>query len=165
MLRKIGIERVRASAIAIVNDDDPGAQIHQGKGDSAPGAARADHHHHRLPRTVASEAFLEAVAPPSSIEIVADSAAIRLDRDGVDGTDLGGFLVHRVEQRDDILFERIGDVCARKAGSFDRIEEFRQPPLWQTVDIHQVIETVDPGGREGVAEQCRRNGSHDVGPD
>jgi hypothetical protein len=41
MLRKISIERIRTRVIAIVNDDDPGAQIHRGKGDSAPGAARA----------------------------------------------------------------------------------------------------------------------------
>jgi hypothetical protein len=108
-----------------MNDEDRNAQIHQGKSNCTPSAAGADQYHCRILRTVASEAFLEAIAPTSPIEIVASGPAFRPNRDGIDRADLCGLRVHRIEKRDDLLFERIGDVCAGEASGFGRIEELR----------------------------------------
>ena len=104
------------------------------------------------------------MAPATPIKVVAGSAAIRRDRDSVDRADLGSLWVYHVEKRQNVLFEGIRDISAGKPGSFDRIEKLRQPSLPQTIDVHQMIETIDSRGRESIGKERRRQRAHDVGP-
>src|SRR6185369_8689941 len=125
VLREVLTKRVRARRVEIMDDQLLDPEIHQRKGDGVYGSTGADLHHARTVRAIATEAFGKTVSPAWPIEIVAGGAAVRRNRDGVDRTGLHGRRVHGVEQWDDILFERIGDVGAGKARGFDRVEEFR----------------------------------------
>ena len=50
MLGQIAAQRVGAACVAVMNDEHRDAQIHQGKGNSVPGAAGADLHDGRALR-------------------------------------------------------------------------------------------------------------------
>ena len=106
ILGKTGDERFGARSVAVMDDEKPDAQIHQGKRDGVPGAARADQHDRRALRGGAPERFLEAVAPAAAVEIIAGGAAVRRNRHGIDRAGLRRLGVHGVEQRHDLLLER-----------------------------------------------------------
>jgi hypothetical protein len=91
-----------------------------------------------------------------SIEIVAGGPAVGRDRHRIDGADLGRLWIDRIEQRQNILLERIGDVGAGETCGLDGIEQLRQLPTRKEVGVHQMIEAVDAGGCESVGEQSRR---------
>ena len=144
-----------------MQDEIGNAEIHQGKRDGAAGAAGADLHHGRVLGAGAADAFSEAVAPSRAIEVVAGGAAIGREHDGVDRADLGGARVHGIEQRNDLLLERKGDVGADEARGLDRLKKLRQPRR-QAIGVQQMIIAVDPGRRESIGEQSRRHRSLDV---
>src|SRR5262249_25427412 len=73
--------------------------------------------------------------------------------------------INRIQQRKNVLLERISDVGPPKPGSLDRIKKLRQPPLAQAIDIDQMIEAIDTGGGESFGEQCRRQRTHVVRAD
>ncbi len=129
------------------------------------GAAGADLHDGCALRALPAESFLEAAAPAAPVEIVARGAAVRCDRNRVDGADLRGFGIDRIEKRQDILLERIGDVRAGKPRRLDRIEKLRQSTLLLAIDVHQMIEAIDAGRGERFGEECRRQRTHDVRAD
>jgi hypothetical protein len=131
------------------------AAIHQRPGDGAPGAAGADLHHRLAVCMLAPETFHEAVAPVPAIEVVAGGAAIRCDRDGVDRADLRRLGTHRIEQRNDLLLERVGDIGAGESRRFDGVDELRQREPGQMIDVEQMIIAVDPSGGESIGEQRR----------
>src|SRR5207344_149771 len=85
--------------------------------------------------------------------------------DGVYRPNLSGLRIDGIEQRDHVLLEWVGNVGARKPRSFEGIENLRQPPFPQTINVQQVIETIDPRGRESFGKQRRRQRSHDVRSD
>ena len=159
---EVAAKRIRARAVAIVHDEKRDAEVHQGKGNSVSGASGADQHHGCTLRAGGSEAFLETVTPPTPVEIVTGGTAIRRNGDGVDRANLGGLGIHRIQQRQNVLLEGIGDVGARETGSFDRIEKLREPPPGQVIDVQQVVEAIDPRGRECVGKQHRRQRTHDI---
>jgi hypothetical protein len=92
------------------------------------------------------------VAPPYPVKVIASRAAIRRNRDCIDRTGLPCLRVHRIEQRDHILLERIGDVCTGKTRDLECIEQLRESPPRQAIDVHQMIVAVDSSSREGVCE-------------
>ena len=144
---------MRARSVAVMNDEKPDAQIHQGIGNGVPGAARANQHDRRALRGVAPERFLEAVAPAAAVEIIAGCAAVRCNRHGIDRAGLRRLGVDGVEQRHDLLLERESDVGAGKAGGLDRGEQLRQSAFARPIKVDQMIEAVDAGGGEGVGKQ------------
>ena len=99
MRREIGLEGICARAVKVMNDKDRNAQIHQGKGDGAPGATGTDLHHRCILRTAAPEAFFKAAAKANSIKVVTGGSAVRRNRDGIDRADLSGLRIHRIEKR------------------------------------------------------------------
>jgi hypothetical protein len=117
-----------------------------------PGSTGADLNYVRTFRTVTTQAFCKAVSPAGPIEIVAGGVAIRSNQDGVDGAGLHGRRVHGIEQHDNVLLERIGNIGAGKARGFDRGEELRQGAPRQPVHVHQMVEAIDPGRFESVGE-------------
>jgi hypothetical protein len=152
----VGLQGAGARRIAIVQHHDAGAEIHQRKDDRAPGAARADQHHGLAARAVRSERLGKAVAPAAAVEIVAGGAAVRRDRNRVDRADLRRFGIDRIEERNNVLLERISDVGAGEARSFDGFEQLRQPPSGQAIGVQEMVIAVDPGGGEALGEQRRR---------
>src|SRR5579885_333330 len=165
MRRQIGAERLRAHAIAVVHDQQRGAKIHQCESHRAAGAARPDQHDGLAAGAVRSEAFLEALAPAAPVEIVAGRPPIRRDSYCVDGADLRSLGIDIVEQRENVLLEWIGDIDASKASGLDRVEELRQPPRAQPIDVHEMVEALDACRRKGFREQSGRQRPHDVGAD
>ena len=122
---EVAAKRIRARAVAIVHDEKRDAEVHQGERNSVSGASSADQHHSCTLRAGGSEAFRETVTPPTPVEIVTGGTAIRRNGDGVDRGGLGSLGIHRIQQRQNVLLEGIGDVGARETGSFDRIEKLR----------------------------------------
>src|SRR5262245_50715493 len=162
MLCQILAKRVRTNAITVMHDENRNAKIHQGKCDRVSGTSGSDLHYRRTLGTLSAEIFFKTVPPSAPIEVVARGPAIRRNCHSIDRANLGSFLVDSIQERKNLLLERICDVWARKTGDPDRLEEPRQSSLPQAVDIQQMIETVDSGGRECVGKQRRRQRPHDV---
>ena len=148
--------------IAVIKHDYGGAEIHESKGDRAPGAAGADQHHGCRLGTGAAEPLLEIAAKAAPVGVVAGGAAVGRNGDGVDGADLCRFAVDLVQQRQHVLLERKRHVGAGKARGLDRIEQLRQATSLEHVDIHQMIIAVDAGGGESIDVQRRRQRLHDI---
>src|SRR5215510_2803053 len=141
MFCKVLTKRVRTRPIKVVHDKKPNAEIHQGKCNCMPRASGAHLHDGCAPRALRPETFLEAMAPSAPVKIVAGGTAVLRNGNRVDCANLGSLRIHGVQERQNVLLEGIRDVRPREAGSLDRIEELWQPPLPQTIDIHQMIET------------------------
>ena len=165
VLRKIAAQRTRAGDIAIMNNQERDAQIHQCKRHCMPRAAGAELHDGCAFRAIPTETLLETATPCAAVEIIPRSAAVRRNRHSVDRADLGGFGINRIEKRQDVLLERVRDVGPREPGSLDRINKLRQPPLAQAIDVDQMIVAIDAGGSERFGEQSRRQRTHDVRAD
>src|SRR5581483_7005627 len=119
---------------------EPGnAEIHQGESDGAPGAAGTDLHDRRAPCAVASQPFYKTAAETGAVEIVACGPAVGRDRDRVHRADLRSFRVDGIEQVEDVLLERVGNVRSGKARDPDRGEQLRQAALGPAIDIDQMI--------------------------
>src|SRR5262245_28422597 len=162
MLCLILTESVRAGAIAVVHDEERGAEIHQGKCDRVSGTSGADLHDRCTLRPRRAKTFLKTMAPSAPVEVVARGAAVRRNGHGIDRADLGSFRIYRIQKRQNFLLERICDICTRKTGDLDRLEQPRQSTLPQAVHVQQMIEAVDSGSRKGIRKQRRRQRPHDV---
>ncbi len=68
----------------------------------------------------------------------------------------GSARIYSVEQRDDFLLEWIRDVGAGEVRGFDGLQQLRQPPPGQAIDIEQMVIAIDPRRSERLGEQCRR---------
>src|SRR5262245_27100325 len=101
MLGKIVAQRVRAGGIAVMDDEHRDAQVHQGKRHGVPGAPGADLHDGCPLRAVTAKTFLETATPSASVEIIPGSAAVRRDGNSVDGANLDGFGIGRIEKWQD----------------------------------------------------------------
>ena len=130
------LERLRARGVDVGDEDSGGALEGELGGDGAAGAAGA-HDENDLARGVEAGLGLEASDEAAAVGVEAATGAVLVDLDGVDGADEGGGLGDVVEELDDGLLVRNGDVEAAEAegdGAGHGVAEALGPDLEREVD-------------------------------
>src|SRR5262245_41428196 len=164
MAGKIRPKALCPVSVLIVNHETCHFEIHQRARDGATRPSGADQYNRTASRTLGSELLRKRVAPTAAIEIESTRVAVCINDHGIHRADLLSFRVDRIEQRDDFLLERIGDIETRKTGSFHGLDQLGKPWRRKPLYIDQMIESVDAGRGKSIGKQGRRQRAHDVGP-
>src|SRR5262249_48366666 len=149
---EIAAKRLRADGVAVMHDKKRSAKIHQGECDGVARTSGADQHDGCALCAANSKAFFETMAPPTPVKIVTGGAAVGGNRNGIDRADLSSLGDHAVEQRQNVLLVGISDIRAGKARSFDCFKKLWERPASQAIDVHQMVEPIDPRGLESIRE-------------
>ncbi|MNE26823.1 hypothetical protein D3C80_1202090 [compost metagenome] len=131
---------------------DPFGQ--QRMGHRSPGTA-STHLHHMTTWHVA-QAATEAFGETQAVGVVADTLAV-LEHHGIDRANASGFGGEVIEQRQDCLFAREGDVQAGVTHGFGSAEQLLQGAAveFQLIQVDQPVQVVKAQGLAFVLVQCR----------